>query len=118
MSAEVATSAHSSTVADTDSTRRARQDSSTPAVQHRSARPERVGTGGEEQDGQRGHARAAALGRRRQHPGRSGRPGQAAPEHGQPAGQERRGGQDVATDQVLYNLSRRAPEFDLFPLCR
>jgi len=28
------------------------------------------------------------------------------------------GGQDVATDQVLYNLSRRAPEFDLFPLCR
>ncbi len=24
----------------------------------------------------------------------------------------------VATDQVLYNLSRRAPEFDLFPACR
>jgi diketogulonate reductase-like aldo/keto reductase len=24
----------------------------------------------------------------------------------------------VATDQVLYNLSRRAPEFDLFPTCR
>ena len=28
------------------------------------------------------------------------------------------GGPDVATDQVLYNLSRRAPEFDLFPICR
>ena len=24
----------------------------------------------------------------------------------------------VATDQVLYNFSRRAPEFDLFPACR
>ena len=24
----------------------------------------------------------------------------------------------AATDQVLYNLSRRAPEFDLFPACR
>ena len=24
----------------------------------------------------------------------------------------------VVTDQVLYNLSRRAPEFDLFPACR
>src|SRR6204780_162882 len=24
----------------------------------------------------------------------------------------------VATEQVLYNLSRRAPEFDLFPACR
>ena len=24
----------------------------------------------------------------------------------------------VATDQVLYNLSRRGPEFDLFPACR
>ena len=24
----------------------------------------------------------------------------------------------VATDQVLYNLARRAPEFDLFPACR
>jgi diketogulonate reductase-like aldo/keto reductase len=28
------------------------------------------------------------------------------------------GGPDVAADQVLYNLSRRAPEFDLFPICR
>jgi diketogulonate reductase-like aldo/keto reductase len=28
------------------------------------------------------------------------------------------GGGGVATDQVLYNLSRRAPEFELFPLCR
>jgi diketogulonate reductase-like aldo/keto reductase len=28
------------------------------------------------------------------------------------------GGPDVATDQVLYNLSRRAPEFDLFPILR
>jgi diketogulonate reductase-like aldo/keto reductase len=28
------------------------------------------------------------------------------------------GGPEVATDQVLYNLSRRAPEFELFPLCR
>jgi diketogulonate reductase-like aldo/keto reductase len=27
------------------------------------------------------------------------------------------GGPDVATDQVLYNLSRRAPEFGLIPLC-
>ncbi len=27
-------------------------------------------------------------------------------------------GRDAATDQVLYNLSRRAPEFDLFPICR
>ncbi|HEX9553101.1 MAG TPA: aldo/keto reductase [Streptosporangiaceae bacterium] len=27
------------------------------------------------------------------------------------------GGREVATDQVLYNLSRRAPEFALFPLC-
>lgn len=27
------------------------------------------------------------------------------------------GGPDVATDQVLYNLSRRAPEFALIPLC-
>jgi diketogulonate reductase-like aldo/keto reductase len=27
------------------------------------------------------------------------------------------GGRGVATDQVLYNLSRRAPEFDLFPMC-
>jgi diketogulonate reductase-like aldo/keto reductase len=27
------------------------------------------------------------------------------------------GGADVATDQVLYNLSRRAPEFDLIPDC-
>jgi diketogulonate reductase-like aldo/keto reductase len=27
------------------------------------------------------------------------------------------GGPGVATDQVLYNLSRRAPEFDLFPAC-
>jgi diketogulonate reductase-like aldo/keto reductase len=27
------------------------------------------------------------------------------------------GGQGAATDQVLYNLSRRAPEFELFPLC-
>ncbi|HYZ57345.1 MAG TPA: aldo/keto reductase [Streptosporangiaceae bacterium] len=27
------------------------------------------------------------------------------------------GGPDVATDQVLYNLSRRGPEFDLFPIC-
>jgi diketogulonate reductase-like aldo/keto reductase len=30
----------------------------------------------------------------------------------------RPGGPDVATDQVLYNLSRRAPEFDLFPILR
>jgi diketogulonate reductase-like aldo/keto reductase len=29
-----------------------------------------------------------------------------------------RGGTDVAADQVLYNLSRRAPEFGLFPVCR
>ncbi len=28
------------------------------------------------------------------------------------------GGPDVATDQVLYNLAGRAPEFDLFPSCR
>ena len=28
------------------------------------------------------------------------------------------GGQDVATNQVLYNVSRRGPEFDLFPTCR
>jgi diketogulonate reductase-like aldo/keto reductase len=28
------------------------------------------------------------------------------------------GNSDVATDQVLYNLSRRGPEFDLFPACR
>ncbi len=28
------------------------------------------------------------------------------------------GGPDVATDQVLYNLSRRGPEFDLFPVCQ
>lgn len=28
------------------------------------------------------------------------------------------GGPDVATDQVLYNLSRRAPEFGLFPILR
>ena len=28
------------------------------------------------------------------------------------------GSPHVATDQVLYNLSRRAPEFDLFPACR
>jgi diketogulonate reductase-like aldo/keto reductase len=28
------------------------------------------------------------------------------------------GGRDVATDQVLYNLSRRGPEFALYPLCR
>jgi len=27
------------------------------------------------------------------------------------------GGPDVAANQVLYNLSRRAPEFDLFPVC-
>ena len=27
------------------------------------------------------------------------------------------GGREVATDQVLYNLSRRAPELALFPLC-
>jgi diketogulonate reductase-like aldo/keto reductase len=26
-------------------------------------------------------------------------------------------GNEVATDQVLYNLSRRAPEFELIPLC-
>jgi diketogulonate reductase-like aldo/keto reductase len=29
-----------------------------------------------------------------------------------------RGGQDIHTDQVLYNLSRRAPEWDLLPRCR
>ena len=28
------------------------------------------------------------------------------------------GGREVATDQVLYNLSRRAPEFELIPVCR
>jgi diketogulonate reductase-like aldo/keto reductase len=28
------------------------------------------------------------------------------------------GGRDVATDQVLYNLTRRSPEFGLFPMCR
>jgi diketogulonate reductase-like aldo/keto reductase len=28
------------------------------------------------------------------------------------------GGQEVATDQVLYNLSRRGPELNLFPLLR
>jgi diketogulonate reductase-like aldo/keto reductase len=28
------------------------------------------------------------------------------------------GGQDVATDQVLYNLARRSPEWELLPLCR
>jgi diketogulonate reductase-like aldo/keto reductase len=28
------------------------------------------------------------------------------------------GGEDVATDQVLYNLTRRGPEYDLFPWCR
>jgi diketogulonate reductase-like aldo/keto reductase len=28
------------------------------------------------------------------------------------------GGPDVATDQVLYNLTRRGPEYDLFPVCR
>jgi diketogulonate reductase-like aldo/keto reductase len=28
------------------------------------------------------------------------------------------GGPGVATDQVLYNLSRRAPEFELIPICR
>jgi diketogulonate reductase-like aldo/keto reductase len=28
------------------------------------------------------------------------------------------GGQDVATNQVLYNVSRRGPEFDLLPTCR
>ena len=28
------------------------------------------------------------------------------------------GGPEVATDQVLYNLSRRAPEFELIPICR
>jgi diketogulonate reductase-like aldo/keto reductase len=27
------------------------------------------------------------------------------------------GGQDVQTDQVLYNLTRRAPEWELMPLC-
>jgi diketogulonate reductase-like aldo/keto reductase len=29
-----------------------------------------------------------------------------------------RGGEDVAADQVLYNLSRRGPEWDLVPWCR
>jgi diketogulonate reductase-like aldo/keto reductase len=28
------------------------------------------------------------------------------------------GGEDVTTNQVLYNLSRRGPEYDLFPWCR
>jgi diketogulonate reductase-like aldo/keto reductase len=28
------------------------------------------------------------------------------------------GGENVATDQVLYNLTRRGPEYDLFPWCR
>lgn len=28
------------------------------------------------------------------------------------------GGQDVATNQILYNLNRRGPEFDLIPWCR
>jgi diketogulonate reductase-like aldo/keto reductase len=28
-----------------------------------------------------------------------------------------RGGSDVATDQVLYNLGRRGPEYDLIPFC-
>lgn len=28
------------------------------------------------------------------------------------------GGENVATNQVLYNLSRRGPEFDLIPFCR
>ena len=28
------------------------------------------------------------------------------------------GGPDLAANQVLYNLSRRAPEFSLFPICR
>jgi diketogulonate reductase-like aldo/keto reductase len=28
------------------------------------------------------------------------------------------GGEDVATDQVLYNLTRRGPEYNLFPWCR
>ena len=28
------------------------------------------------------------------------------------------GGNEVQTDQVLYNLSRRAPEFELIPLCQ
>ena len=28
------------------------------------------------------------------------------------------GGEDVATDQVLYNLTRRGAEYDLFPWCR
>jgi hypothetical protein len=27
-------------------------------------------------------------------------------------------GRDVATDQVLYNLARRGPEYDLLPWCR
>ena len=29
-----------------------------------------------------------------------------------------KGGENVATDQVLYNLSRRGPEWDLVPWCR
>src|SRR5579863_3355329 len=28
------------------------------------------------------------------------------------------GGENVATDQVLYNLTRRGAEYDLFPWCR
>ncbi|MGH3886809.1 MAG: aldo/keto reductase [Pseudonocardiaceae bacterium] len=28
------------------------------------------------------------------------------------------GGEAVATDQVLYNLLRRGPEYDLLPQCR
>lgn len=28
------------------------------------------------------------------------------------------GGENVATNQILYNLSRRGPEFDLIPFCR
>lgn len=28
------------------------------------------------------------------------------------------GGEEVATDQILYNLTRRGPEFDLLPWCR
>ena len=29
-----------------------------------------------------------------------------------------KGGENVAADQVLYNLSRRGPEWDLLPWCR
>jgi len=28
------------------------------------------------------------------------------------------GGEDIATDQILYNLSRRGPEYNLLPWCR